>query len=164
LGRFVRDVIDAFELDTDRIVVTTLTATVARHTRMPGTTIKRHELRDRATPINKQVRRNSHTGKVFERPIYAAIQAIREQLLYQIATKATRWEADVVNHQQNDVVSICARIAVRRNAPCSSFEPMVRSDSHIYLTQQVQGIVPQAYCHLKAPAYDAQTQSILRIE
>lgn len=109
---FERDVIAAFELDTDRKVITPVSTVPLRLACVPGPRLTWHELHEFAIAANQEMRRNSQFGYGFETRISRRIKAIGKQLRDFIAAEAPRWQADAVNNDEFYAAARRASIAV----------------------------------------------------
>ena len=116
LGIGIGQVVGAFQLDADGKVVTAFAPVKARHTRMPGTVMQRHELRHRAVTLDEQVRRHSQVVDAGKIRVFIRGQAVLEELLHLARAETGRGQADVVDHQQGNRFAFGARIEVRRGA------------------------------------------------
>lgn len=113
LNVFERDVVTAFELDTNRKVITPASTVPLRLARVPGPRLTGHELNQFAIAADQEMRRNRHMRDGFEIRISRRIKTIGKQLRDFIAAKASRWQADTVNNDEFYATARRAGIAVR---------------------------------------------------
>ena len=93
-------VVRAFEFDADRIVVALFATPVARHACVPGTSIKRDELRHRAAPRDQEMARHAHARQVRQRRVNRRVQHIREQCLDHPRAELAGRQRNAVHHDK----------------------------------------------------------------
>ena len=75
---------------------------------MPGPLTARNKLGQAAVTLDQKVRRHTHFGNAGEIGMHLSGQLILEEPLHPSTPKFARWQADVMDHQQGDLISRAA--------------------------------------------------------
>lgn len=128
LGLGVGPIIGAFEFDADRIVVAPFAAPMARHARVPGTSIERHELGHRTASRDQQVARHAYALQVRKRWVERGVEAVREQRIDQPRAELSRRQRYPVHHDERNILGVRTRAGVRRSQSPYAPQPMIDGD------------------------------------
>lgn len=80
---------------------------------MPGAQRKRDILHQLPIAANKAVGRHAQVMDISKIGVNGRVKASHKQVINPGATKLTGRQADVVNHQQRDIVSLWALVVMR---------------------------------------------------
>jgi len=111
---FKRHVIAAFKLDSNRKIITALSAAPLRRSGVPGTIATGYELQELAIAPDQKMRGHEQTGNLLEIRMCRRIKTVGEQIRNRIAAKTPGRQADAMNNSEFNAASGRARIAVRR--------------------------------------------------
>lgn len=106
-------VVAAFELDSDRVVVAARAAFPIRCPGVPRALQARHELDERALPVDDEVRRYTYTCQRGEIRVRVELEPVEEEIRYRGSAEFTWRQADRVNDEQIDRSAGRALVAVR---------------------------------------------------
>ncbi len=92
---------------------------------MPCLHVEWNVLGDGAMTVYQQMRRDAQMGNLSEVTVLQRIQPIAEQLINVPAAELSRWQTDIVNHQQVNRHAIGASTAIGRSDLAGETKTMV---------------------------------------
>lgn len=101
-------------LDANGIIIAVRTALPCRLSRMPGASLARHELRDVSSPIDNKVGGYTHSFKAGKARMRTRIKCAEKEVFDGLLIKLSRRQADGMQHDQVNVRTVWARIAMWR--------------------------------------------------
>jgi len=113
LGFLERQFITAFQLDSERKIVTSIAPIPARYARMPGTPGAGNKLHQLAISANQEVGRNPQRMNPAEIRMGIRVEPIGKEPLDRVAAKYTWWEADGMNDDQLNRLPRRTIVAIR---------------------------------------------------